>query len=669
MCKGNADTSADSNAADAKASKRATEPAVVGEDAELFAGVVKSYNERRGFGFLACDETAKRYGRDVYLSKVESQSALKDDDDTLKEGDHVVFAVVPSEEGFPQAAAVQRLHLVQGTVLSFCKQQGGIVALNADAGVPGTSEVVVKASDCGCLELFPGDEISFCIESAGDGVSIAEAKLLRLLKTCRPPCALLSCFNLVFPRLVPNEQHALYDVVLSGHAFGTCICLSGLPADLGELEVSKLFGRFGVTQVTVVHSRNSSLASIQFPDVTSVARFLTGTTHAFTDQSSTKPLVAQIRKNEAPGAESLPALSAPSMVAGDSSGVLICWEPLNLAASYTVEIRTVGAEGWSPVDCVGRVQPAGAAASLPPQQSCLAVAGLTAGAAYEARVSYLASCGCAGAPSDPSVPCMAGWPNAAPMLPSALPTDPALGYPQAHTSMFASSPCSQLQTASMQMHGAVSAHTVQPAPAPQQMPYSFYMPETAPQYPSTCEAPVHLQPGTLQATGSCPILPPPRQPELRIAGTGTAVSAHWHSVGPYATSYVVELRENATAASNRFVRIAPEGMCALELCIQGLVPGRSYTVCVRGVGKDGIEGPPSTWSAWLTLPLTLQPYDMLQCGNMAAHCMPPMTQHVAMAPDTLLQKPHELPEKPAGAQPTVSELAPEVTGQEVLFLD
>merc|ERR1719161_3065690 len=219
------------------------------------------------------------------------------------------------------------------------------------------------------------------------------------------------------------------------------------------------------------------------------------------------------------------------------------------------------------------------------------------------------------------------------------------------------------------MHGGALAHTAQSAPAPQPMPYSFCVPETPTQYPSTCEAPVHLQPGTLQGAGSFAVLQAPQQPELRIAGAGTAVSAHWNNIGPSATSYVVELRENATAASNRFVRIAPmEVMGALELCIQGLVPGRSYTVCVRGVGKDGVEGPPSSWSAWLTLPLTLQPFDMSPC-NMAAPSMPSITEHVAMAPDTLLQKPHELPEKPVGAQPTVSELAPEVTGQEVLFLD
>jgi hypothetical protein len=44
-----------------------------------------------------------------------------------------------------------------------------------------------------------------------------------------------------------------------------------------------------------------------------------------------------------------------------------------------------------------------------------------------------------------------------------------------------------------------------------------------------------------------------------------------------------------------------------------------------------------------------------------------------MSPDALLQTTHELslqkPEKQIGMQPTVAELAPEVIGQEVLFLD
>merc|ERR1711977_789619 len=208
----------------------------------------------------------------------------------------------------------------------------------------------------------------------------------------------------------------------------------------------------------------------------------------------------------------------------------------------------------------------------------------------------------------------------------------------------------------MGMLGAATAASVPPTLQPtqaaaQQMPYSFCMPEAGMQFPPY-EAPVHLYPGTFQAASSFHVLQAPQQPELRIAGSGTGVSVYWSGIGPAAISYVVELRESVSAASNRFVRMAPaEALASLELCIQGLVPGRSYTVCVRGVGKDGIEGPPS------------------------------VTPRLAMPSDALLQKTPDLPlqttEKQSGLevtprtgmQPTVAELAPEVTGHEVLFLD
>merc|ERR1719311_910045 len=149
-------------------SKRASAPAVVESDAEYFAGVIKSYNDRRGFGFLACEETARRFGRDVYLSKVESQVAIAEGESPLKEGDHVQFAVVLSTEGFPQAIGVQRLQVLKGIVLRFCSSEGGTIACDA-SHLFGVSEVAVEPKDCGCLLLCPGDEVSFCIEGANNG--------------------------------------------------------------------------------------------------------------------------------------------------------------------------------------------------------------------------------------------------------------------------------------------------------------------------------------------------------------------------------------------------------------------------------------------------------------------------------------------------------------------
>merc|ERR1719329_387019 len=99
----------------------------------------------------------------------------------------------------------------------------------------------------------------------------------------------------------------------------------------------------------------------------------------------------------------------------DVGGVLVRWEPVSLATAYQVEIRALGAGSWSPVDAVGRVQPAGAAPLLGIQNTCLAIEGLSSGLPYEARVSYVASCGCRCWPSDPS--CAAAAPSSTPCQP------------------------------------------------------------------------------------------------------------------------------------------------------------------------------------------------------------------------------------------------------------
>lgn len=41
---------------------------------EMFVGTIKSFSSRRGFGFLSCEETSQLYGRDVYLSKDEAMT-------------------------------------------------------------------------------------------------------------------------------------------------------------------------------------------------------------------------------------------------------------------------------------------------------------------------------------------------------------------------------------------------------------------------------------------------------------------------------------------------------------------------------------------------------------------------------------------------------------------
>lgn len=129
-----------------------------------------------------------------------------------------------------------------------------------------------------------------------------------------------------------------------------------------------------------------------------------------------------------------------------------------------------------------------------------------------------------------------------------------------------------------------------------------------------------------------PMLQSPPQPEVSIAHIVNAISVRWSNFGTLAASYVVEVFDYASSASNRFGCQAPaDGATSLELCIQGLQAGQSYVACIRSVAQDGSESAPSPWSRVVTLPVVVQPMpspvvsSMGQCGNTL---MPPMPSPV-----------------------------------------
>lgn len=659
-------------------SKRSTVAADIPADAEYFAGVIKSYNERRGFGFLACDETAQRFGRDVYLSKVESLAAIQEGEEPLKEGDHVMFAVVLSVEGFPQAAGAQRLHIVRGTVLNFTKEQGAIITCRTGEGAitlstgQGSlpSDVIALPQDCGCLLLYPGDEVSFCIEDAGDG-SAPHAKLLRLVRTVRPASALLACFVLEFPR---DTQHS-ESVLLSGHAFSTCVCLSGIPADIGEAKLTQFFTKVGAKQVTVAHSSTGSFANAVFAEVNDVTRFLAVENHSFTDQSKTEgmpiTLLVRLQPSQQCGAQTLPALSPPALFQGEAGEVLVIWEPVSLATAYKVEIRTAGAGGWSPVDGTGRVQPAGAAPLLGPQISRLAIQGLSAGLPYEARVSYVASCGCNCTPSDASCICTSahGALAAAPPPMYAAPCSPYAQY----------SPPGALFNADMHTCFMMPIQAP-PPPAPQDftiaqpgMPVMQQLQvPPAPQFTCMYGAPaVQVQ--------AVPILQPPPQPEVNISPNANGICVRWSCFSTSAASYIVEVFDYTANGSNRFACQAPADGSSLELCIQGLQPGQSYATCVRSVARDGMESAPSPWSRALTLPVPEPAPVPVQHmpsspGQLRQPVSPPGQWQRPVSPHGMLSttKPNEMSlEKTENCGTALASPPPEITGHEDrgLFLD
>lgn len=101
----------------------------------VYCGCFKSFYTRRGFGFIICEETASRFGRDVYLSKDETMTLVADGVEaplsadaadkpgnekskfrSIQEGDVLLFQVYLSIEGFPQAVQVRKMCRLRGVV-------------------------------------------------------------------------------------------------------------------------------------------------------------------------------------------------------------------------------------------------------------------------------------------------------------------------------------------------------------------------------------------------------------------------------------------------------------------------------------------------------------------------------------------------------------------------
>jgi len=72
-------------------------------DGGPYTGILKSFNQHRGFGFIACDETFAAYERDVFMHKNETDK-IHD----LTKGDTLTFTLQINQEGHPQAVGVTK---------------------------------------------------------------------------------------------------------------------------------------------------------------------------------------------------------------------------------------------------------------------------------------------------------------------------------------------------------------------------------------------------------------------------------------------------------------------------------------------------------------------------------------------------------------------------------
>lgn len=514
---------------------------------KTYLGLVKSYNDRRGFGFVACADLVALHGRDVYLPKAEAAlaAAAGPAGENMAEDDVLQFRVRLSLEGYPQAAEARRLQKFRGSVVSVPRPAvsggpalAGLLRSRDMAEALGVESVALGAEAVGQLRLEEGDEVSFCAPRAHGGEPL-EAQLVCLEKTRRSAASVLGLFSVSLPR-----DGRRPDVTLQCHAFSDKVLVAGLPADVTEAELGHFFSKQGATNVAVARAAGGACyAAAQFPGIGAVSRLLSSKVHAFADEAETR--VATLL----PGASVadqplLPALPKPLLVAGQESGtLLITWSPSVIAARYALEIRPAGAQApWKAIDDLTRN-------SQRPECSSCRVTGLPTGIALEARVSFTTTCGTRSEPSESA--------------------EPRVAVPQL---------AARLEEA-----------------APVAVPAAVFPPQTVFGLAQPCAPTLGWQ----QCVHGGPISAPP-VPEVGWAdGAGSSVLVRWLPVA-HAAAYVVELSEAGGSSSERFVRAAAPPGCPVDLQIGGLrqlAPGGSYVARVRCVGACGCESVPSA-AAW-----------------------------------------------------------------------
>lgn len=657
---------------------RAAAPLQVDPDSDggpCYFGVIKSYNERRGFGFVACEETARIFGRDVYLSKEEASQLAKEPivsgevapapeegQPPLKEGDFVSFQVQRSTEGYPQALNARRLRRLRGSVVHGTLPRDGAegkIVVNGDgregaeaAAEPDQelqrllgAEVRVRQADCGQLRLVPGDEVIFCCQAAREvspsSERVLEAQLVELLWTPRTVVSgsgsILGCFTLELPRTLDpsvdqeETKEQAPPAMLDGHALVDRVVLAGLPVDLEEPELMRLFSKLGATEAMVSCpecdlEHTSRFASVSFSGPVDVARMLTRAAHTINAQGCTQ--LARLLPHR-DGVVVLPALPMPTLAVADGGALLVQWQQVGLAAGYLVELRPKGQDApWVSVGVAsGKLEdsddlPAGL---LGPQCTACRVNCLLADTPYEARVMYYTSWGCRSQASVSSAPCsLTGADGEAAaatgqQIPLATPAPPMPLSSAAHEPP---SPApllpASLSVASVAEPEVKSAAGFQGAPMPlaESLPPAYSSAPAGPlltlpsasQLPSNAAAASALSattPGWRAPSGS--IIPPPCAPELiPYEEASRSVCIQWPTV-VHATAYTVELLEEGTASAERFTRAVPEILpeALVELRVGNLNPG-AYAACVRCVAPCGCESAPSAWSflppLWLPPP-------------------------------------------------------------------
>jgi len=557
---------------------------------------------------VSCDETAQRFGRDVYLSKDEAmmladepavglssanKAAVAGDDKgkalpPVQEGDFLLFQVKLSTEGFPQAVQAQKIRRLRGAIVQApsATADGIIVVSGDDERVEATphcpdaalkqllgAEVRLRQAECGQLRLQPNDQVAFCCVTITDSDGqCLEAQLVDLLQTSLADGSLLGCFSLSLPQLSSTDDNAP-NLELHGHALRNRVLISDDSAGLSEAGLMRLFGKLGGIEAKVTPSKGS--ASVTFNGVESVAKFLAQATHTVSENGITQ-----------------------------------------LAHVSSCDYRKCGGYCYCCSGASMSKQTAPAAASACPQamqmpsaqvvncSPCIAVADVSQTMAHSAPMLSTQ----ATAPSGPMLSTLA---TQVPIVQNSV--NFGCFAEQSLEQNSISFGCFPAQYTEMSMLTRTSA-----SPDWRCMHGNVVIPSAAPEI---------LQAGDY----SC------------------GVCIQWPTV-IHASAYVVELLDQTTMVAQRFLHGTPEGVLPslMNLGVDGL-QATAYAACVRCVAPCGCESAASSWSFVSGMAAMAPAMNMLQPQAPAPHHM---MQPAASMPNASVVLPHACPPPPPSAPPS-----------------
>lgn len=341
------------------------------EPVKLYSGLIKSFNARRGFGFIVCDETAEEYRRDVFISKAER------DRNSLYEGDPCVFELQFSVEGHPQAVNVDKIQRYQGRVIGYTYDSGythdrllqlGPIDRNGWPNGKNTPEIYASKADTGICVLYPNDKISFQVMNRDQSAGRMMAGMI-LLQDTASSSSLSSCFEVEAP------------LFCRGHTIGNEVYLR-LPQGLDVELLKKVLPKIGASNISISDDLSSARAS--FASLQALIKVLNHRSLGLpTVEGGNAVAAVQMRP---PTSQKESFWNAPALTRIHNE---LTWDPQPNAQSYTLEVRLPSSSSWITLDAGGKPTPL---ASLNSHITSVSIASL--GPVLEARLSYATLCGC-----------------------------------------------------------------------------------------------------------------------------------------------------------------------------------------------------------------------------------------------------------------------------------